>query len=85
MPAREALHHLVDDLPDDEIARAERVLRALLESAEEEGPLHALDSAPEDDEPPSDEERLAVEEGLRDLREGRTVSHEEVKRRWGLG
>jgi hypothetical protein len=30
-------------------------------------------------------ERAAVEEALQEIREGHTVSHEEVKRRWGWG
>ena len=41
--------------------------------------------APIDDEPETPEEKAAAEEALRDIREGRTVSHEEVKRRLGLG
>jgi len=45
----------------------------------------SLLSAPIDDEPETPEEQAAVEEALRDIREGRTVSHEEVKRRLGLG
>ena len=40
--------------------------------------------APDDDEPETPDERAAVEEALRDIREGRTVPHEEVKRRLGL-
>lgn len=41
--------------------------------------------APIDDEPEAPGEQAAVEEALRDIREGRTVSHEEFKRRSGLG
>jgi hypothetical protein len=41
--------------------------------------------APVDDEPETPEEKAAAEEGLRDIREGRTFLHEEVKRRLGLG
>lgn len=41
--------------------------------------------APIDDEPETPEEKDAAAEGLRDIREGRTFSHEEVKRRLGLG
>jgi hypothetical protein len=44
----------------------------------------ALLCAPVDDEPEMPGERAAVEEALRDIREGRTVSHEEAKRRLGL-
>jgi len=45
----------------------------------------SLHFAPIDDEPETPEEKAAAEEALRDIREGRTVSHEEVKRRLGLG
>lgn len=45
----------------------------------------SLLSAPIDDEPETPEEQAAVEEALGDIREGRAVSHEEVKRRLGLG
>jgi predicted transcriptional regulator len=47
--------------------------------------LQLLDELPEDYEPETPEERAAVEEALRDLREGRTVPHAEVVRRWGSG
>lgn len=85
MHARDDLHQLIEELPEAEIARASRVLRALLGSAEDEGRLYTLDTAPEDDEPETPDERAAVAEALRDVEEGRTVPHEEVKRRWGLG
>jgi predicted transcriptional regulator len=40
--------------------------------------------APIDDEPETAEEQAAVEEALRDIREGRALTHKEVKRRLGL-
>jgi len=85
MPNRDTLYRLVDRLPESEIDRAQRVLAALLESAEEEDDpvLRSLREAPVDDEPETPEERAAVEEALREIREGRTIPHEEVKRRWG--
>ena len=46
MPSRASLHRLIDDLPETEIPRAERVLEALREAAE---PLCTLENAPEDD------------------------------------
>lgn len=39
---------------------------------------------PVDDEPETPEERASVEQALRELREGRISSHEEVKRRLDL-
>jgi predicted transcriptional regulator len=84
MHARDDLHQLIEEFPEAEIPRVSRVLRALLPSAEEER-LYTVDTAPEDDEPYTPEERAAVAEALRDVEEGRTVSHAEVKRSWGLG
>lgn len=82
---RDTLHQLVDELPDSEVPRASKVLQALLEVLGERGPLYTLDTAPEDDEPETPEERAATEEALREIREGGSVPHDEVKRRWGLG
>lgn len=84
-PAREALHQLAGVLPDDQIVRSSRFREALLSTARDDGAHHSLDTAPEDDEPETPEERSAVEEALRDLREGRTVPHAEIVRRWGSG
>lgn len=44
----------------------------------------ALAAAPYDDEPLTEEDRRAIEEAEEDIRAGRVVSHEEVKRRFGI-
>lgn len=62
-----------------------RIDRSAGVEREEEIRLYTTDTAPEDDEPYTPAERAAVAEALRDVEEGRTVSHEEVKRSWGLG
>ena len=50
MTTKERLHQLVDDLPESEVATAERVLAALRDTAEyDEGRQHSLDDAPEED------------------------------------
>lgn len=83
MSSRDALHRLVEDLPESELPRAERVLEALKEIAE--APLYALETAPLDDEPETLEERAAVEEALREIREGKPgLTTEELKRELGL-
>jgi hypothetical protein len=46
--------------------------------------LHAILNAPEDDEPEIDEERLAVDEAREDIRAGRVVSLDQVKRELGI-
>jgi len=82
MSSREALHWLVDEIPENEIGRAQRVLGALLEPR---NPLDTLAAAPEDDEPETSEERTAVKEALREIREGKPgLSTSELERELGL-
>ena len=42
MPSRDSLHRLIDNLPESEITRAERLLEVLTETAE---PLYTLENA----------------------------------------
>ncbi len=66
--AKERLYRLVDQLPDGEVPTAERFLACL---AGLDDPLvRALLNAPEVDEPLSDEDREALEEGRRALESG---------------
>jgi hypothetical protein len=81
MSARAKVHRLVDSLPDEEMEAVERFLSELTTL----DPLErVLLLAPPDDEPETEEERALVEEGLRDIREGRVRSHRDVKRSLGL-
>jgi hypothetical protein len=80
MATRDTLHHLVDALPDAEVDAAERYLAAL----QSDPMLRALLTAPTDDEPETDEERAAVAEAEEDVRQGRVVSMEEIKREFGV-
>jgi hypothetical protein len=64
MTVRENLHQIVDTLPDE---RLEDVLDYLAELSEP-------------DEPLSGETRAAIEEGLTDIRNGRTIPLEEYRR-----
>jgi hypothetical protein len=86
VPNRDALHQLVDELPETEIGRARHVLAALLQAVEEEDPvLRALRAAPEDDEAESVEERAAVEEALLEARDGKPgLSTAQLERELGL-
>ena len=79
---RTELHHLVDELPESEIAVAKRFLAYLRDV--QDPVLQALLEAPEDDEPETEDERAAVAEAYKDLKAGRVVSHEEIKREFGL-
>ncbi len=78
MPSRDSLHRLVDDLPENEISRAERLLEVLKETAEP--PRYTLENAPEDDEAETPQEAAAVAEAWRDHREGKSLTTEELKR-----
>jgi hypothetical protein len=68
MTVRENVHQLVDTLPDE---RLEDVLDYLAELSEP-------------DEPLSEETRAAIEEGLNDIRNSRTIALEEYRRTRGL-
>ena len=81
MTNRDTLHRLVEELPESEIGRAQRVMAALLEP---EGPLHTFETAPDDDEPETPEERAAVAEARAEADRGELVSHDEALRRLGL-
>jgi hypothetical protein len=72
MTTREALHQLVDELPDDQTELA----RVWLED---------LRGASDDDGPPLDAETLAsLDRGMADVAAGRVKSLDEYKRDRGL-
>ena len=79
---REDLHKLVDWLPECEWEVSYWVLLAHLKR--HDPMLWRLMTAPEDDEEETEEERLAVEEAEEDIKAGRLISHEEVKKRFGI-
>jgi len=80
MSARDTLHRLIDELPEEDLPAAERVLQRLRAT----GPLVPLDEAPFDDEPDDDDFDGGLAEARADVQAGRVVPHDEVKRRWGL-
>ncbi len=82
MTAREALHQLIDELAENELGRIEQLIQAVRDGADDPL-LRALLLAPWDDEPETDEERAAIQEGLDDLARGKVVSHEELRRELG--
>ena len=83
MTGRDTLHKLVDALPERELATAIRVLEALSLCADPVA--RSLAMAPFDDEPDDDDFDGGLTEARRDAREGRLISHQEVKRELGLG
>ena len=76
---REALHRLIDELCPGDVETAQRVLQAL--NASSDPLLAALSNAPLDDEAETDAERDATERARKDIREERTLSHEDVRRK----
>jgi hypothetical protein len=81
MSPRDILHKLVDELPEEDISTAKRVLQALSTVS---APRVPLDEAPFDDEPDDDDFDGGLAEARADVEAGRVISHDEVKRRWGL-
>ena len=82
---RDAIRQLVDDLDESDLPAAERLLRALRDTSTETDPvLRALESAPLDDEPETEEERIAAAEARTEADRGELIPHEEALRRLGL-
>lgn len=79
MQQRQALHTLVDEIPEQELAVAQRFLEYLrLQTVD---PLRVfLSSAPWEDEPVTEDDRLAIREGLREQAAGEVVGHDELER-----
>jgi hypothetical protein len=70
MANREALHRLIDQLPEADVALTERMLRAL--------------AARLDDEPDNDDADGGLAAARAELARGEGVPHEDVMRRFGL-
>lgn len=67
MPVRDELHTIVDELPEEELLELREFVNDLRADTEEEETVTA-------------ESLAAIREGLEDLKAGRTVSWEQVKR-----
>jgi len=78
---REQLHQLVDSLPDAELTAAKSALEKI---AREKNLDDILDNAPPDDHELTPEERDDLVDATAALAEGRVVSTNEVRRRFGL-
>lgn len=80
MTVKEELHRIVDLLPDAEIQAVLRFLQYLREARYDDRVSRLLMSAPEDPEPLTAEEALAVDRALEEFRKGQTIPWEEVRR-----
>ena len=75
MPMRDALHRLVDELPDEVLPEAERYLASL----RDDPVLRAFMGATEGGEPLTAEEIAGLEEGEAELARGETIPWNVVK------
>ncbi len=71
------LYRLIDALPEEEIETAKRFLEFLVA---QDTIMHALLTAPYDDEPDSKEERFQAKKAWEEYSQGNALSHEEVSR-----
>jgi predicted transcriptional regulator len=78
MTTRDRLHRLVDQLSEAEVTATLRIV----ETQRHDPLLQAVANAPEDDEPWTDKDEGAVVESREDFATGRTVSHEEILRKY---
>jgi hypothetical protein len=78
--AREALHNLVDRIPEGEIIAAQRFLEYLATTAA----FRATLSAPLDDEPVTQGDAESIARARKDIESGRVVSHDEILREFGI-
>jgi hypothetical protein len=75
MTTRDALHQLLDALPDEFLPIAEQRLAAL----RDDPLLRTLMAAPEDDEPLTDEDLAALAEARAELARGETIPWEVLR------
>ena len=79
---KKRLHELVDELSEDQVEAAERYLRSL--HNQDDPVVRAMRSAPVDDEPLSDEDRKAIDDGHRDIAAGRCIPDDLIRHKLGL-
>jgi hypothetical protein len=80
MTTREALHALVDRVPEDSLAAAERALADIAEPRNVAPLRERLERAPYDDEPLTADDVATIERGKRSARAGDLLSREEAER-----
>jgi hypothetical protein len=83
MDSRERIHHLVDELPEEDMATIKRILEGLV-AASRNPVLRALQEADYDDEEIDSEEEREVVAALDDLKRGKVCSTEEARKRLDL-
>ena len=81
-PVKDILHRLTDELADEDLRPAKRLLEYLRDMSDPV--LRSMMEAPIDDEPVTPEEEAAIREAYEELAAGRLVSFEELRREFGL-
>ena len=84
MTVKEEVHRLVDELPEDDLFTARRLLRGLTltrDQQEQDTLVGFLERCPEDDEPTTEEDLAAVERGRDAALRGELVTHDAVIQR----
>ena len=82
MTTKADLYRLIDELPEPALPIAERLLSSL--EAQEAALPPILRNAPLDDEPETEEERVAVAEAFEALKHGKVLTDEELASELGL-
>ena len=77
---RDALHSLIDRIPDAELLAARRYLEYLVAGVA----FRAAQVAPPDDEPVTANDEAAIARARADLEAGRVSDHDDVLREFGL-
>ncbi|MGH9663140.1 MAG: hypothetical protein ACRD9L_01790 [Bryobacteraceae bacterium] len=78
--SRDVLHHLIDRIPEEELPAAKRFLEYLAVSPAYRAAL----STSQDDEPVTRDNAAAIERAREEVRSGKTISHNEILREFGL-
>ena len=83
MTTKEALHRLIEDLPESALDRAWKLLEGLRQADLGRLP-RILADAPWDDEPETAEDRAAIQEAYESLERGDLYTLEQMRRELGL-
>lgn len=83
---RADLHKLVNKIPESEIPTAQAFLDFLIlrSSSGVDAVEKAFDEAPDDDEDYPEELLASIEQAREEAQRGETISHQEMKRRYGI-
>lgn len=85
---KENLYQLIEQLPESAIRLAEKMLQSIITEFPEDTPrarlLAMLDAAPVDDEPLTQEDIAAIQEGKVSIARGEGITLDDLKKELGL-